>query len=260
MVTNTDKSPSVVLYAILGFLSALIGRGPDRGNLARSVHLAVGVEALSCVKENFIVLSRGVAGVDGTVWPPLSKPYLAYQRRFGKGEKAALKKGAGLTGANRHRGLLTAAQDKRWKEVFYAVYRRLAMSSNDTGAQLKSKAAQIAWMTVKREGAKTMLEVYGNRKVDILRDSGVLLNSLSPGVFDGFQYNKPSAEGGSQQIMEPTDEGAIVGTHVPYAKYHHLGKRPLWPTPFPDVWKARIARVGNQAIAIGCRLAVERAA
>jgi hypothetical protein len=258
MIQNvtTNRSPQTVMRAIQGVVNALTGAGPDRGGLARSVHLAGGVEALSNVKADFVRKASGATGEDGTTWAPLTKEYLAYQRRFGKGEKAALKKAAGLTSANRQRGLLTAAQNKRWKQVFWQVFSRLQLSLSDSEA--KARASAAAWSVVKREGARTMLEVFGNRKVDINRDTGVLLNSLSPGVFDGSTYQKPSGEGGSEQIMEPIVNGVVVGTNVAYAAAVHK-RRPLWTDPFPEVWTQRIANVVEQAMVIAFRLSVEAA-
>ena len=62
----------------------------------------------------------------------------------------------------------------------------------------------------------------------ILRDTGVLLNSLSPG--------------GPANFLEPIQGGVSIGTNVPYARYHHDGtdtipRRRLWPEP--DAWPAK---------------------
>ena len=47
-------------------------------------------------------------------------------------------------------------------------------------------------------GAKTKVEVLGGRQVEILRDTGVLFNSLSPGREDQ-PYNGPEA---TQQVHD----------------------------------------------------------
>jgi len=72
---------------------------------------------------------------------------------------------------------------------------------------------------------------------EILRDTGVLLNSLSPGV---------SVPG---QVLEVHPGEVIVGTNVPYAPFIHLGTprmpaRPLWPSPekWPSEWWSLILR------------------
>lgn len=243
----------------------LTGRVQDSLGIARGVFLAVGFAALSDIKADFVRKARGGTGEDGEKWPPLSPAYLAYQRRFGPGEKAALKKAAGLDKANRfgvagNKGLLTKAQQKRWNEIFATRLARFALSM--PMAEAKQRAAQVAWATVKAEGAKTMLEVYGRRTVEILRDTGILLNSLSPGRLTHGEYAKPSGEGGEQQIFETLANGVIVGTNVPYAASHNYGdqkrgipKRQFLPTDPPAVWLKRWADVASDALLAGARRA-----
>lgn len=67
----------------------------------------------------------------------------------------------------------------------------------------------------------------------ILRDTGILLNSLSPL--------------GPDNVLEARPGTIAIGTNVPYASYHHEGTprmpaRPLWPDPatWPDSWWAQI--------------------
>lgn len=251
----------------------LSGQDPDTAGLARGVFLAAGFEALSCIKSDFITKSRGGTGADGNKWQPLSKKYLAYGRRFGSGEQASLKKAAGLGRQNRlapgqNKGLLTTDQLKRWNKIFAQTLTRMLLSLPP--AQAKARAAQIAWATLKREGAKTKLEVYGNRTVDILKDTGILLNSLSPGQMGGAgpasSYTKPSGDGGDQQIFEAISNGIIVGTNVPYAAVHNFGStklgipaRPFLPKEAPDVWKQDIADTTAKALEQAARLVFEGA-
>lgn len=250
----------------------IAGQSDDAIGIARGVNLAIGVAALSDIKADFVRKARGGTGEDGVKWPPLSQKYLAYGRRFGPGEKAALKKAAGLGRANRfgvgeNTGLLTAAQLKRWKSIFRQVMLKAALSMGETEA--KAKAAAIAWATLKREGAKTKLEVFGNRQVEILRDTGILLNSLSPGQLGGgalpTSYNGPTDEGGDMQILRTVRDGVFVGTTVPYAGVHQHGSttknipaRPFLPRSVPAKWLARWNRVANQALAVGAKILYER--
>lgn len=237
----------------------LTGREADSGRIARGVFLSIGFAALNSIKQDFITKSRGGTGEDGVKWPPLSKEYLAYQRRFGPGEKAALKKSAGLGKANRfgigqNTGLLTAAQKKRWQSIFGTRLARFSLSMPLAAA--KTRAAQIAWATLKLEGAKTMLEVYGTRQVEILRDTGVLFNSLSPGQLDSpgpsAVYSPPTGDGGDKQVFELLGNGVIVGTNVPYAAAHQDGKRPFLPvTSVPERWEQNWLDAGLQALEIG---------
>ncbi len=74
----------------------------------------------------------------------------------------------------------------------------------------------------------------------ILRDTGRLLNSLSPG--------------GPGSLLEPIPAGVRVGTNVAYAEFV-AEDRPLWPEweQWPERWRreilAELAR-GSQAIAL----------
>lgn len=250
---------------------ALIGRASDPHGLARGVFIAIGLAALSDIKDDFVRKADGATGEDGNTWPPLSREYLAYGRRFGKGEQTALKTAAGLGKANRfapgnNKGLLTAAQKKLWGKIFARSYQRFLLSLPEREA--KARAAQVAWAELKRLGARTKLEVFGSRKVQILRDTGVLLNSLSPGEMSATGYSKPSGDGGDDQIFTTIANGVIVGTTVPYAAVHQNGNpaKGIPPRPFlpvqeaPQVWQDRWAKVADQAIGVAIRLAYEQEA
>lgn len=248
----------------------LIGRASDPQRLALGVFNAIGLAALSDIKDDFVTKANGGTGEDGVKWQPLSAAYLAYGRRFGPGEQAKLKKAAGLGKANRfapgqNKGLLTAAQLKLWQKIFGSRLQRFLVSMPP--AQAKARAAQIAWAELKRMGAKTKISVYGSRKVQILRDTGILLNSLSPGEINGSQYTKPSDEGGDQQLFETIGNGVIVGTTVPYGAIHNNGSeakgipaRPFLPKEAPQVWKDRWEKVAAQAIDIAIRMAYQQGA
>lgn len=238
--------------AIKRFVGILTGKSPDQGGLARSVFFVLGIAALSDIQEDFIRKSRGGVGEDGVKWKPLSKQYLAYGRRFGKGEQAQLKRNAGL-GSKHHRGvggkggLLTAQQQKRWNQVYRQTV--AAMAARYDIEEARRIAAGHAWNVIKAEGAKTKLEVFGNRQVDMLRDTGVLFNSLSPGYLssDGRDYVKPSAEGGDQQIFEALRDGILLGSNVAYAGAQN-SSRPFLPRAIPDAWQNRWADIGIAAV------------
>lgn len=251
-----DGNRRQVKLAILQLISRLTGDSQTDPN-ARSVFYAIGFQALSDISDAFVVKARGGTAEDGISWPPLSKKYLAYGRRFGKGEQAALKREAGL-GPQHHRGvagkggLLNAQQQKLWNQVYARTIAWASMRFDAKTAQ--HIAAGHAWNVVKKSGGKTKLEVYGSRQVDILRDTGVLLNSLSPGYFDGMNYEKPTAEGGESQVFRPIADGIVVGTSVKYARNHNEGttvpKRQFLPDTYPRVWLDRLVKVATQAIRI----------
>lgn len=252
------------------FVAALGGATNELSGLAQGVYTALGFAALSDIKADFVRKARGQTGEDGNSWPRLSPKTLAYSRRFGPGEQSRLKKSAGLGRGNNNRGLLSAAQDKRWKQIYGTRLARFAASMPMAAA--KAKAAQVAWATLKAEGAKTKLEVYGNREHEALRDSGILLNSLSPGQIDGGEsgsvaYTKPSGPGGEDQVFKTFEGGIIVGTNVPYAETHNDGdasrgipERRFIPRDdqVPQIWLDRWLNVGRQAVASSLRLVLSR--
>ena len=253
---------------IVGRLAGVLsGREPDHLGVARGVHAAIGFAALSDIKQDFIRKSRGETGEDGVKWRKLDPRYLAYGRRFGRGEQKALKTAAGLDKGNRYapggnKGLLTADQLKRWQQLFAMHLARLRLSLDE--GEAKARAAQIAWAKLKSEGARTKLEVFGNRQVDIGRDTGVLLNSLSPGELansgPNTTYAKPTGDGGAEQIFQIMRNGVIVGTNVKYAAaFNKL--RPFIPEDdkIPAVWQERWLEVANQGVLIGCRMMLEAA-
>jgi hypothetical protein len=252
----------------------LTGREPDTQHIARGVYLTLGFAALSDIKADFIVKARGGTGEDGNKWRPLKPSTIAYGRRFGPGEQSRLKKAAGLGKANRfgigqNTGLLTAAQKKRWQQIFGTRLQRFLLSMSPKEA--KAKAAAIAWTILKREGAKTKLEVFGNRQVEILRDTGILFNSLSPGELTNpgpaAVYTPPSSDGGAAQVFQLLNNGVIVGTNVPYAGAHQNGNaakgipaRPFLPNGEPpDLWEQRWLDAGLQALEVGARMLYEAA-
>lgn len=199
---------------------------------------AAGISLLNTIKRQFLVKSRGGTDDAGITWKPLSKAYLAYGRRFGPGEKAKLRKAAGLGKGHRHgigdkKGLLTKSEQKLWTAIFASTMARLIRKGIPEG-QAKTQAAQSAWGVLKARGARTMLEVYGNRKVEIMRDTGTLFNS--------FDF----------RIRE---SGFEIYSDVSYAG-RALSLRPAWPQDgaLPEPW----SRPMLDAITSSIRSSVER--
>lgn len=189
---------------------------------AQVVTEVVSFALIQKVKAEFIVKARGGSDEAGITWLKLSKAYLAYGRRFGRGEQAALKKGAGLGKGNRFApggktGLLTADQYRRWKKIFWITFIKMKWHGKSDG-EAKSIAAAVAWKKLKEAGAKTKLEVYGNREVEMMRDTGNLLGSLN---------------------HDPLPGAVRIRFFAPYA-VPALSRRPAWPigdTEIPDGWK-----------------------
>lgn len=261
---TTDQKPALT-ELVRRLPSILAGRSQDVAGIAHGFRTRLGFAILSLVGPNFDLLSRGGVGADGTKWFPLSQAYLAYGRRFGKGEETALKKAAGLGKGHRYapgdeKGLLTKEQLQMWRRIYadrLAWYMR-----RESDDKAKAHAAAVAWIIVKEKGAKTKLEVYGHRQAQILVDTGYLRQSIQPGTLTEIgvegQYSPPGGQGGIAQVMDKdTPYMVVVGTRVQYAAYHHAARnanrrRRLWPQQFPEDWWRQILGVaisGLQRIA-----------
>lgn len=196
------------IYDLALQLQAILsGRTSDKHQIARGFMLAVGNAALHDIHQAYLVKAAGGTDEMGIKWPPLSPKTIA-QRRVGP------------------RDVRKNPEIKERKKIVDREYRknlrRLKMSLPES--QAKRRARQLAERTATRETGKTKFDTLGTRRVEILRDTGVLLNSLGPGELfvSGTTpiYNKPSGEGGDQQVMEPLPGSIIVGTNVRYADYH----------------------------------------
>lgn len=240
--TVTFQGSRADLLALLRQLPRILaGTEADPYGVAQALQLRLGVALLSKIQQSFVAKSRGGTGEDGIRWPPLKRETIA-QRRTTRAERKAL----GITG-RRERGLLTPAQNERWRKLF-ATRKDWLQAKFGLGArEAAARAAQIAWATLKAEGAKTKLEVLGGRQVDTLRDTGELFRSFSPGVED-----RPSrAEG---QIFEVPPGQVIVGTNK--KPWHHKGipgrlpARPFWPLDgvLPGVWWDHLLRVYQRGL------------
>ena len=235
------------------FPAVVSGAAPDTLGIAKGIQLRVGVALLSKVQQAFIVKSRGGVGEDGIQWPALQRSTIAQRRTTGQELKSL-----GVTG-KRTRGLLTPAQDKRWRALFATTKNRLMAKFGLSSQAASARAASIAWATLKSEGAQTKLEVLGNRKVDTLRDTGELFRSLSPGVED-----RPS--GAEGQVFQVQPGRVIVGTNK--KPWHHRGvpgklpARHLWPPDgnLPPNWWEAILAAGQRGCVRGLVLLLERRA
>jgi hypothetical protein len=260
---GTHEELRRLLYS---FVASLSGRTGAYAPYVRGIKLRVGMTALACVQEAFVVKADGGVGDDGISWEPLKKATIA-ARRIGPGDVPGLK-ALGITkrqfgyGARRQgqgdldvkgrlkRGFLTQAEDKRWKMIFAT--RKMAMMARHGMSEeaAAGRAAQIAWATLKAEGAKTRLEVLGNRHVQIGRDTGRMLASLSPGVVDPMTHPLTAdPEIGEETILREEPGAVIVGTTTEYAGRFHA-QRPLWPAnnELPPPWSKRIEEAAKSGV------------
>lgn len=242
---STFRGTRADIARMLRTIPAALAGGPDPFGIARAIQLRAGVAALSQIQQAFIVKSRGGTGSDGIQWQPLLPSTIA-QRRTTATERRQL----GISG-KRTRGLLTPTQDRRWRSIYGTRLAKL-LASGVSLTTAKATAAKIAWATMKSEGAVTKLQVLGSRKVDIGRDTGRMLRSLSPGVED-----RPSGE--PEQIFEPGPGVVIVGSNVPYFAAFHA-RRPVWPSDgsLPATWAAAVRAAIERGIVRAIALIVER--
>ena len=240
--------------AFLNRLPALLsGSQADTTGITFGLKLRIGVALLSQIQQDFIRKSRGQTGKDGIKWPPL-KPGTIARRRTTRQERKALGilekfEGRGRKRVRVLRRSLTKAEDAEWKKL-YSYHLRIGLRDMPRAAATK-RAAAIAWARMKERGATTLLQKLGSRQVDILRDTGALLRSLSPGVED-----RPSRAPG--QVFNTAVPGSvIVGTYE--KPWHHEGNpakglpaRPFWPLDnrIPAAWWPAVRRATNRGIAL----------
>lgn len=255
-------------------VSMLTGREPDSLGIARGVFTALGFAALSDIHADFIRKASGAQGEDGVTWKPL-KPATIAGRRLGPKDKQ-LPHIAGRLQAEKD---AAAAARKRFtaaaKDLRKRLVARFSLSMSPDEARRRAnkqiaaerKAADFrlrGQIALARATGQRRQDVLSQRQVDILRDTGVLLNSLSPGEISGngpsMIYQPPTDPGGDQQVFGLFASGVIVGTTVAYARTHQDGNgnvpaRPFLPTNgVPQVWLDRWAAVGQQAVASGAQL------
>lgn len=202
--------------------------------------MRLAVAFFSKVKQAYIVKARGGTDEAGYRWPKQSAAYLAYQRPLGGARGKKPPKAGGKSPGGKD-GFMTTDQLKKWRRDFAWAFAKLKATEPEAAA--KAHAAAIAWSIAKKAGVKTKLDVFGSRDVEILRDTGRLFNSLSPGVINesGVGANYSPAQ---NQVVKEAPGELVVGTNVKYASAHHApkdNKRPerrLWPAAnrIPESW------------------------
>lgn len=208
----------------LSRLPAIVsGREPGFETIARGMQLRVGTMALSLIHRNLIDKARGGGGADGEPWKPLAQSTIERRRR--------------PRGVRTVRG---AVQDLR------RAYRDLADARGKR--QNDARKRRLEQAKKKYDRAADVAE-----NVEILRDTGVMFSSFSPGI-DG-----PS--GNDKQVFRHEQSAVIVGTNVPYAMYHHsdgprklkkdgtprLPQRRLWPKAenWPQSWRRELGEAAR---------------
>src|SRR5580692_3562209 len=223
------------------------------GTAVDALMVRIGLQALKIIRDAFIVKADHGTDEAGLSWPPLKRETVAYSRRHqytgGVGQRQQVPVGyKGSTSTTPLPGkraksapswMLTDAQRKRWWALYLSFGGR-----KPVGAAYHAKANQggewaaaRAWAILKAEGTQTIIGVFGDAPYQILRSSGALLNTLSPGVLpSGAAPPVPPPEV-EDQVFRTRPGEVIVGTNRKWAGTHHRGKRRLWAQP--DRWPAR---------------------
>ncbi len=267
---STRWSIPEVKAQIAGLIAGLTGHGQPT-TLVYGVQMRLGLTALQLISEAFDAKSAHGTGEDGIQWAELAPATIA-NRRLGP-EDVGMLKGLGITKRKHGYGIrpnggeldvtgrlmrpfLTDAQNKRWKLLFARKKAHLQGKFGMEDGAAAGMAAASAWATLKTEGALTKLDVLGSRVVAILKDTGRLAASLSPGIEEPEKFPldapppppmmMPNSKEGDRILR--TEQGAvIVGTAVEYASRCHA-KRPFWPQSLPAAWSQELARVCGAAV------------
>ena len=238
---GTRQDVSRIARTLGGILS---GREPDQHGIGQGFRSALGFGALTDVKEAYITKARGGTDEMGIKWPPLAPATIA-NRRVGNPRGQEAKSEAIRT------------RERIRKREYKKALKRYMLSDLPEHEQ-KRRAKIVAGLKATAETGKTKVQTLGDRDVEILRDTSVLINSLSPGEFTSGQYTLPTEEGGEEQIFKAGQGEMIVGTNVIYASTHQHGDpsrnipaRPFLPDedhPVPDVWWERWANIAALAL------------
>ena len=228
--------------------AVLTGRAPDIGGIARGLTSRLAFGFLSLVRDNFERKSRGEAGDDGKPWKPLSQAYLAYGRRWsGQNKRHASGRVTPLAGGRwpgGKDGFMSDSQERQWWVDYKQVLSFLIQRHSPATA--KGIAAGAATNRYKERGGETKWDSpkLGKRQPGvgyaILRDTGNLANSLSPGSFTESGVSASYSPNGDQKFEQQPGQ-LFVGTNVFYAGAHHSPKdksrqRRLWPEKLPTFW------------------------
>lgn len=197
--------------------------GGSAGDVDGKMQVRLGLTALKNIKTAFIAKAAGGTDEAGLSWPPLAKSTVAYSRRHPNAPER-VRRASKLRALLAPSAMLTVPQRKRWWQLMRIV------------------GPARAWVILKAEGAKTIIGEYGNEHVLILRSTGLLFNSLSPGI-DPTSQSVPSTPPPVEKQIFTIGREIVIGTNREHAKAHHEGtaripQRRLWPQPsqWPQSW------------------------
>ena len=235
------RASRAAVHRLIASIPSLAATTPGSMPPARQLLVRMGLTVLGRIKRAFIIKAAGGTDEAGERWQPLSPRTIAYSRRHPGVPRSRQR------ARFRPSWMLTNAQRERWWDR----YRRYLGAFNGD----KSHAAAAAWIVLKAEGAETLMSVYGDTPVQILRDTGLLFNSLSPGIApDAALSTDPPKP--RHQVFRAGHGQVVVGTNRKHALAHHHGvpghipQRRLWPAParWPSSWWEEILFQGRQGL------------
>ena len=247
-------SRTEVRNIVRSLTAVLAGQRTDSLGIAKGFKLSLGFAALSDIKAAFLTKAAGGTDEMGIGWPELAPQTIA-NRRVGPRDRKQDKR-------------IAEYERIRKRETDRALTRFLISGLDD--AEALRRARIVGAIRAGQQLGATKVKILGGRQVEILRDTGRLLNSLSPGLLSGsgtsLNYNKPPEEGGEDQIFELPSGEIIVGTNTIYASTHqhgteHIPQRKMLPdneTPVPPVWWDRWLNVALQSLIVGVELLFRR--
>lgn len=234
---QTTLPDSAVDEIIRDIEKVLTGRKPDKHRIKDTFYAAFTQSMFESIHDGFMEKSASRQDELGLKWKPLARSTIA-ARPIRRGEKKAL----GIRG-KRKRGNLTEAEDKLWKGIFRSTFVRLAPRIGEAAA--RQEAGKLAWGILKARGAKTKLEVLGNRDVPI----GIVTHELERSL-KASKARGPSYRPRKGQIFRPIRGGIEIGTAVIHATFFHEDRR-LWPEGTDlELWLTRATQAGVEAAVI----------
>lgn len=219
-------------------LDILYDLKPDPYNLKGAFWSAFIHKLFTKIYEGFITKSEGGQDELGNKWEPLSLKTRAYRN---SPNEPGVRGEAG-------RGLLSHRLLATWKAIYSSKLARLLKKglSHKIASQ---QAAAAAWSILKAKyGAQTLLMVYADRKVRILRVTEQLMASLAPGILLGNSYLPPP-----NQIYIQSGTSIKFGTNIQYAE-----KLDVVRNVMPDhlsVWYAEAITAGLKNVQVVRRAA-----
>ena len=203
-ISGLDRRVSDVIYGIV----------PDPQNLKGAFWSAFVHKLFTRIYEAFIAKSHGGPDNLGYSWKELSPKTRAYRNSEREPRPT------GDSGF----GLLTTKQLQTWKAIYASQLARLEKKGVNPRVA-SQKAAKTAWNILKAKfNAQTVIGVYANRKVLMLRVTEHLMQSLAPGILLGSSYLAPP-----NQIYVQSGTSVTIGTSVPYAPHQDLVRNLLPP-------------------------------